>query len=111
MGGARFRGEDGGAGAAAEKTRGAVLRGAGAAAAGRAWAACLKKIFEVDPVMCGKCGSEMRLVSVILDDRELDRILANQGWPVEFPTSSRTSRPARAAVRPSSSSSAGTCAR
>ncbi len=27
----------------------------------------------------------MKLVAVILDDGELDRILAHQGWPVEFP--------------------------
>ena len=45
-----------------------------ASAAKRAWAACLRKIFEVDPVRCGKCGGGMKLVSVILDDRELDRI-------------------------------------
>ena len=51
----------------------------------RAWAACVKKVFEVDPVRCGKCGGEMKLAAVILDDRELDRILAHQGWPTEFP--------------------------
>jgi hypothetical protein len=28
-------------------------------AAGQAWAACLRKIFEVDPVRCGKCSGEM----------------------------------------------------
>ena len=50
----------------------------------RAWAACVKKIFEVDPVRCGKCGGEMTLAAVILDDKELDRILAHQGWPVAF---------------------------
>ncbi|MDO8757331.1 MAG: hypothetical protein Q7J64_04920 [Elusimicrobiota bacterium] len=27
----------------------------------------------------------MKLVGVILDDRELGRILAHQGWPVNFP--------------------------
>ncbi|HXT02198.1 MAG TPA: hypothetical protein VN915_16110 [Elusimicrobiota bacterium] len=56
-----------------------------AGAAGRAWAACLRKIFEVDPVRCGKCTGEMKLVAVILDDRELERNLAHQGWPTEFP--------------------------
>ena len=45
----------------------------------------MRKIFEVDPVRCGKCAGEMKLVAVILDDRELDRILAHQGWPTEFP--------------------------
>ena len=28
---------------------------------------------------------EMKLVALILDDKELDRILAHQGWPVTFP--------------------------
>jgi len=64
-----------------------------AKAAGRAWAACLRKIFEVDPVRCGKCGGEMKLVSVILDDRELDRILAHQGWSTEFPKTKATRAP------------------
>ena len=39
---------------------------------------------QVDPVRCGKCGGEMTLAAVILDDKELDRILAHQGWPVAF---------------------------
>lgn len=56
-----------------------------ASAALRSWAACVRKVFEVDPVRCVKCGGEMKLVAVILDDGELDRILAHQGWPVEFP--------------------------
>ena len=64
-----------------------------ASAAGRAWAACLRKIFEVDPVKCVKCGGEMKLVAVILDDRELDRILAHQGWPTEFPKTKASRAP------------------
>jgi hypothetical protein len=64
-----------------------------ASAAGRAWAACLRKIFEVDPVKCGKCSGEMKHVSVILDDRELDRILAHQGWPTEFPKTKASRAP------------------
>ena len=67
--------------------------GRAAKAAGRAWAACLKKIFEVDPVKCVKCGGEMKVVSVILDDRELDRILAHQGWPTEFPKTKASRAP------------------
>ena len=66
-----------------------------ASAAGRAWAACMRKIFEVDPVRCGKCGGETKLVSVILDDKELDRILAHQGWPTEFPKTKASRAPPR----------------
>lgn len=63
-----------------------------AAAASRSWAACLRKIFEVYPVLCVKCGGEMTIVAVIMDDAQLDRILASQGWPRVFPKT----RPARA---------------
>ena len=60
-----------------------------ASAALRSWAACVRKVFEVDPVRCVKCGGEMKLVAVVLDDGELDRILAHEGWPVEFPKTRR----------------------
>ncbi|MEK7234499.1 MAG: hypothetical protein AAB268_11830, partial [Elusimicrobiota bacterium] len=48
------------------------------------------------PVLCVKCGGEMKLAGVIFDDRELDRILAHQSWPVDFPKPS----PARAPPTP-----------
>ena len=35
-----------------------------ASKASRAWAACIRRIFEVDPVLCDGCGGEMRLVAV-----------------------------------------------
>ena len=46
-----------------------------------------------DRASCAKCGGDMRLVSVILDDRELDRILAHQGWPIEFPKTKASRAP------------------
>ena len=61
-----------------------AARKAGSASV-RAWVACLRKVFEVDPVLCAKCGGGMDLVAVILDDLELDRVLGHQGWSVEFP--------------------------
>ena len=73
--------------------------GRAAKAAVRAWAACLRKIFEVDPVRCVKCGGEMKLVAVILDDGELDRILAHQGWPTEFPKTKASRAPPGRAER------------
>ena len=65
-------------------------------ASARAWAACLKKIFEVSPVLCVKCGGAMLLTAVILDDGELNRILGHQGWPADFPKA----KPARAPPAP-----------
>jgi Zn-finger nucleic acid-binding protein len=70
-----------------------------ASAAKRAWAACLRKIFEVDLVRCDKCGGGMKLAAVILDDRELDRILAHQGWPTEFPRTKASRAPPGSAER------------
>ena len=59
----------------------------GANKASRAWAACLKRIFEVDPVRCEGCGGEMKLVTVIEDDSEIKRILEHLGLPADFPKS------------------------
>ncbi|MEK7382516.1 MAG: hypothetical protein AAB262_04435 [Elusimicrobiota bacterium] len=58
--------------AAEDSLAGKVVREAKRAAktAGKGWAACLRKIFEVDPVLCVKCGGEMKLVAVIADDGE-----------------------------------------
>jgi len=70
-----------------------------AKAACKGWAACLRKIFEVDPVMCEKCGGEMKLVAVIVDDGELDRILAHQGWPTAFPRTKASRAPPGSAER------------
>jgi hypothetical protein len=40
----------------------------------RTWARLLRKIFEVDPLLCS-CGAELRIVSVITQPRIMDRIL------------------------------------
>lgn len=59
---------------------------------------------QVDPVRCVKCGGGMKLVAVILDDRELDRILAHQGWPTEFPKTKASRAPPGSAERGDESS-------
>jgi len=69
-----------------------AARKAGSASV-RAWAACLRKVFEVDPVRCVKCGGEMDLAAVILDDGELSRVLAHQGWAVDFPKTKASRSP------------------
>ena len=37
-------------------------------AARRSWAACVKKVFEVDAVRCVKCGGEMTLADGVSED-------------------------------------------
>ncbi len=41
----------------------------------RSWARLLRKILEVDPLLCPDCKVEMKVVSVIQDPRVIDRIL------------------------------------
>jgi hypothetical protein len=41
------------------------------------WARLLRKIFEVDPLVCA-CGARMQIVSFITDPRVVDRILRHR---------------------------------
>jgi len=41
----------------------------------RSWARLLRRILEVDPLLCPSCGAEMRVVAVITDPEVVDRIL------------------------------------
>jgi len=41
----------------------------------RAWARLLAKVYEVDPMVCPKCGADMKVIAVIEDPDELRRIL------------------------------------
>jgi hypothetical protein len=42
----------------------------------QAWARLLAKVYEVDPFVCPRCGSEMRVIAVIRDPEEIKKILA-----------------------------------
>ena len=43
---------------------------------GRAsWARLLRRLFEVDPLLCPACGAEMKVVAVITEPRVIDGIL------------------------------------
>jgi hypothetical protein len=41
----------------------------------RSWAQLIKRIYEVDPLVCPSCGSEMKVVAFIIDHAVVDRIL------------------------------------
>jgi len=41
------------------------------------WARLLRKIFEVDPLICA-CGARMQIISFITDPRVVDRILRHR---------------------------------
>jgi hypothetical protein len=40
-----------------------------------AWARLIAKVYEVDPLICPKCGSEMKLIAVITEPPEVGKIL------------------------------------
>ena len=45
------------------------------------WAALLARIYEVLPLVCPHCGSEMRLIAAITDNPSIERILIHIGEP------------------------------
>jgi len=41
----------------------------------RGWAEMIRKVFEVDPLTCPSCGSQMRIIAFITDYAVVDRII------------------------------------
>lgn len=57
------------------------------------WARLIKKVYEVDPLVCPKCGENMKITAFIQDQHEIKRICENLGiqdWraPPRFETKS-----------------------
>jgi hypothetical protein len=44
----------------------------------RSWARLLRRIYEVDPLVCPRCAGELKIVSVITDPVVIDEILAHR---------------------------------
>ena len=49
--------------------------------ASKSWAALIKQVYEVDPLVCPKCTSQMRVVGFITDSNEINRLLKNLTIP------------------------------
>ena len=45
-------------------------------AAKAAWAKLIRKVYEVDPLLCPKCGMQMRVIALIEDPAVIERILS-----------------------------------
>jgi hypothetical protein len=43
-----------------------------------AWARLIKKVYGVDPLICPKCGKDMKIISIILDPDETTKIFRFQ---------------------------------
>ncbi len=45
-------------------------------AAKTAWAKLIRKVFEIDPLLCPECGAQMRVIALIEDPAVIERILS-----------------------------------
>ena len=45
------------------------------------WAACIKRIYEIDPLECPKCKAQMRICAFIQDKHSIKDIMKAQGIP------------------------------
>jgi len=41
----------------------------------KSWAAMIRKVYEVDPMKCPKCGNRMKIVAFLTQDSVVDRII------------------------------------
>ena len=46
-----------------------------------AWAACIKRIYEIDPLECPKCKAQMRIIAFIQDEHSIKDIMKADGLP------------------------------
>jgi hypothetical protein len=54
--------------------------------ASKTWRECIKKIWEADPLLCPKCGGEMKIISFITETKTIRKILEHLGlWKEEPP--------------------------
>ena len=49
----------------------------------KSWAALIRLIYESDPLLCPKCRTQMKIVSVIKDGSVIDKILAHLQYKFE----------------------------
>ena len=52
-----------------------------ASATSSSWAACIKRVYEIDPLECPKCKGTMRIIAFITDEKTLAGIMSSQGSP------------------------------
>ncbi len=51
----------------------------------KSWARLIRKVFEVDPLLCPKCGEAMKVIAVITDPTEARRISSHLGCQYRAP--------------------------
>ena len=51
----------------------------------RSWAQLIRRIYEVDPLVCRQCGADMRILAFILDPPVIRKILHHLGKKRSLP--------------------------
>jgi len=49
------------------------------------WAALIKKVYEIDPLLCPYCGAEMKIIAFITECRTVCRVLEHIQMPAQRP--------------------------
>jgi hypothetical protein len=49
------------------------------------WAKLIARVYETDPLQCGRCGGRMKIIAFVMQASEIRQILAHVGLPVEAP--------------------------
>jgi hypothetical protein len=49
--------------------------------ASASFARCMKRVFEIDPLKCRKCGEKMKIIAFIFSSREIEKIAENLKLP------------------------------
>jgi hypothetical protein len=49
------------------------------------WAQLIRKVYEIDPLLCPYCGATMRIVAFLVDFASLRRLLAHLGFAPQQP--------------------------
>ena len=49
------------------------------------WAALIKRVFEVDPMLCPFCGGEMRIIAFITEHATVAHVLEHVRMPAQRP--------------------------
>ncbi len=55
----------------------------------KGWAEMIRKVYEVDPLLCPSCGGKMSIISFIEDYKVIDKIIAHFDGRTASSTSSR----------------------
>nr|NIW37707.1 hypothetical protein [Gemmatimonadota bacterium] len=49
------------------------------------WAALIRRVYEIDPLLCPFCGAQMKIIAFILDRASIRRILEHLQMPAQCP--------------------------